>query len=95
MSFQPSVFEEGNNLSEHQLSELPQKKERLACFGFALGLVFYFVFFLILNVIPNGYVVIEFMFSPFKPEYQFAAPFVYMMIWSIHFSFIKHTKITF
>ncbi|MGY5859872.1 MAG: hypothetical protein RTU63_10925 [Candidatus Thorarchaeota archaeon] len=81
-------------MSDTKLFSIPQKKERLGFFGFALGLVIYFVGFIGLNVIPFGYVVISFFYAPFTIEFQSVMVFVYPLLWSIPFFFIQRTKTT-
>ena len=79
-------------MSNGRLFDAPQKKERLGFFGVALGLVIYFVVFFSLNVIPYGYVVIAMLFAPFTIQFQTVMSFVYPLLWSAPFFFIKRTK---
>ena len=79
-------------MSNGQLFDPPQKRERLGFFGFALGLVIYFVGFIVLNVVPYGYVVISIFYAPFTYTFQAVMVFIYPVIWSIPFIFIQRTK---
>ncbi len=71
---------------------LPKKREKLGFFGFAIGMVTYFVGLILLNIIPYGYIVIAFFYAPFTVEFQYVMTFVYPLIWSIPFIFIQRTR---
>ena len=60
--------------------------------GFALGPAIYLVGFIVLNVIPYGYVVISVFYAPFTYTFQTVMGFIYPVIWSIPFIFIQRTK---
>jgi hypothetical protein len=79
-------------MSNGQLFDPPQKNERLGFFGFALGLVIYFVVNISLNVIPGGNVIITIFYAPFTTPLQSVMGFVYPLIWSIPFFFIQRTR---
>ena len=79
-------------MSNGQLFDFPQKRGRLGFFGLALGFVIYFVGFILLNVIPFGFVVISLLYAPFTREFQFVMMFVYPILWSVPFFFIPRKK---
>ncbi len=79
-------------MSEYNLFGPSYVKERLGFFGFALGLVIYFIALILLNVIPYGYLVIAFFYSPFTIPFQAVMSFIYPLAWSIPFVFIPRTK---
>jgi len=79
-------------VSEYRLFGPTKKKERLGFFGFALGLVMYFICLILLNVVPYGYVVIAFFYTPFTIQFQAVMSLIYPLIWSIPFIFIPRTK---
>jgi hypothetical protein len=81
-------------LSEYNLFGPTQKKEKLGFFGFALGLVIYFVTLILLNVIPYGNIVIALFYAPFTIPFQAVMSFIYPLIWSVPFIFIQRTKTT-